>query len=628
MKHIGEIIHYYRIRAGISQKKLAGDFCSPKYVYLIEKGFRVPSTQFLKYFSDKLGADLLGIIPFLDSEDPVASYKKKENEANFKAFFNAIDDIYIVGNLRGNIIYANPATSSKLGYTEDELIKMQVIELNSTLHRAEAEKIFSDMILGKRITCPIPLQKKNGTLLPVETRVWFGTWNNEPCIFGVSKDLSSQQAAYDRFYKLFDNNPALMAISSLADQTIIEVNSTYLEKLGYTREEVIGKTSKDLNLFEDDELHQKAAKHLLETGTIKNTELTIVNKNGQRMHGVFSGAIIDNQLEKSYITVMMDISDLKAAQLESEIQRTRATELGAELHNIIEKTDDIFFSTDHNFKIITYNSSAQNHFRCCCDIDIKMGVSLADIPNSNYAASLIKLLHKAHEVGKIRVKYYLKKENIMISAIIMSVAKDLRKTLFIGKTMKAETNAAEKSLFVRDNDNFCYIIQKNRDEELYEANHDFLTNVLNRRAFIIRLQEHLNNTDNKERYLGLIMIDIDYFKQINDTYGHASGDIILKLFADCLKDNLRPEDILGRFGGDEFIVCLPDTNLNDVLEIAERLRYKISQLHVSFINSEITASLGVAIYTFGFGEKIDSLISRADKNMYKAKVNRNSIYLF
>lgn len=181
-------------------------------------------------------------------------------------------------------------------------------------------------------------------------------------------------------------------------------------------------------------------------------------------------------------------------------------------------------------------------------------------------------------------------------------------------------------IYVRDvsDSNVIYSAQQGSQQALYDATHDFLTGVLNRRAFNSQLQEVISDELNS---FGLIMIDIDLFKQINDTYGHTSGDIVLKLFADCLKNNLRPMDILGRFGGDEFIVCLPNTKLSDVIEIAERLRLKITEILISFIDAKITASLGVATFNNSIGETIESLICRVDYNMYKAKEKRNSIYI-
>jgi len=139
----------------------------------------------------------------------------KEKEQNFRVFFETIDDILMVGDSKGGIQYVNRATTEKLGYSYEELYQMHILDLHPEDRRQEAKQIYADMFAGKRDNCPLPLKSKRGTLLPVETRVWFGTWNGNPCIFGLVKDLSVKEATLDKFHKLFNSNPALMAITSL-----------------------------------------------------------------------------------------------------------------------------------------------------------------------------------------------------------------------------------------------------------------------------------------------------------------------------------------------------------------------------------------------------------------------------
>ncbi len=237
----------------------------------------------------------------------------KASERNFRTFFETIDDMIFIANKSGRIFFCNGAVTRKLGYELEELSQMHVLDVHPEGKRAEAEKIFSEMFAGIRDYCPLPLQKKDGGYLPVETRVWFGTWDGDECIFGISKDLSAQQAALDKFHKLFDNNPALMAVSNAADNIFVDVNDAFLSKLGYAREEIIGKTSTELNLFVENEKQLAAAKQLKKDGRIQNIELEVRKKNGDIMIGLFSGEVIDNQAEKSFLTVMTDMTEQKKA---------------------------------------------------------------------------------------------------------------------------------------------------------------------------------------------------------------------------------------------------------------------------------------------------------------------------
>jgi len=258
----------------------------------------------------------------------------RESEMNFRTFIETVDDIILIVNTDGLLLYANPATSRKLGYSNEKLMNMRVLDLHPEEYRAEAAVIFEAMLKGEREYCPLPLLVVNGRHLPVETRVWMGRWNGKECIYGICKDLSKQHAALDRFHKLFDSNPALMAVSLVQDRRIIDVNAAFLERLGYEREEVLGKTSAELSLFVDREKQLEVGKTLSSTGEIKNVELQLRCRDGRILDGLFSGVLIDNQLEKVFLTVMIDITQRKEAErklLDLNIRLEEATSMANEM---------------------------------------------------------------------------------------------------------------------------------------------------------------------------------------------------------------------------------------------------------------------------------------------------------
>ncbi|MEI7525675.1 MAG: PAS domain S-box protein [Mariniphaga sp.] len=240
--------------------------------------------------------------------------KLKSNEINFRTFFETLNDLILVANKQGMIIYVNDLVSQKLGFTKDELYKMHVLDLNPAEMRSEAEVIFGDMLALKRDSCPLPLSKKDGTRIPVETRIWFGKWNGEDCIFGLSKDLSSEQEALEKFNKIFDNNPALMAISTIPEGIFTDVNKTFLVKTGYNKDEVIGKSAEDLGLFIAPEKQKVASLELSDNGVLHNYELQIKTRSGQLLDGLFSGEVIENQEQRLFLTVMVDVSERKLAE--------------------------------------------------------------------------------------------------------------------------------------------------------------------------------------------------------------------------------------------------------------------------------------------------------------------------
>jgi diguanylate cyclase (GGDEF)-like protein len=153
------------------------------------------------------------------------------------------------------------------------------------------------------------------------------------------------------------------------------------------------------------------------------------------------------------------------------------------------------------------------------------------------------------------------------------------------------------------------------------ASIDELTGVANRRWFTAMAGRELERCRRFHHPLALLMIDVDHFKRVNDTHGHAVGDEVLKAFTRVLESNLRSVDLLGRLGGEEFAVILPEAELAAAMQTGERLRGSVEALRFPIESGKvlhITASVGIAILNGG-GESLDSLLARADAALYAAK---------
>lgn len=166
---------------------------------------------------------------------------------------------------------------------------------------------------------------------------------------------------------------------------------------------------------------------------------------------------------------------------------------------------------------------------------------------------------------------------------------------------------------------------RQRNRELEEANRkitelsrtDPLTGLANRRRFLERLDPLLALAHRHRLPLALTMTDLDHFKRVNDTYGHEAGDQVLRAFADLLRRECRREDLPCRFGGEEFIILLPYTRVDEALVLAERIRSGFAAAEPLGNGTVITASFGVA--TVHPEDTAQTLISRADQALYKAK---------
>lgn len=169
---------------------------------------------------------------------------------------------------------------------------------------------------------------------------------------------------------------------------------------------------------------------------------------------------------------------------------------------------------------------------------------------------------------------------------------------------------------------------KERTKELIEKNQellklsitDKLTEIYNRAKLDKTLQEEFNRSKRYKTEFSVILIDIDFFKKVNDTFGHQIGDDVLKESAQVLKDSIRLTDVLGRWGGEEFLIISPQTNLEGAVKIAEHINNAIKLYKFKTYPNKVTMSIGVASY-FEDMSKIEEIVLNADKSLYKAKEN-------
>ncbi len=169
---------------------------------------------------------------------------------------------------------------------------------------------------------------------------------------------------------------------------------------------------------------------------------------------------------------------------------------------------------------------------------------------------------------------------------------------------------------------------KASEEQLEKlANIDFLTGLSNRRVVLYRLEELLKQARRHRDNFSVIMLDIDHFKKINDVYGHLTGDQTIERIAQLLRIRTRDLDVVGRYGGDEFVIILPRTDLPCALLVAERIRKSIEATKITDLKGNvfnITVSQGLVSYKLG--DDIHSIVSRADNALYRAKAEgRNRV---
>jgi diguanylate cyclase (GGDEF)-like protein len=193
------------------------------------------------------------------------------------------------------------------------------------------------------------------------------------------------------------------------------------------------------------------------------------------------------------------------------------------------------------------------------------------------------------------------------------------------------------SAYHADTDNHCFVtvIENITERKLLQRNYeqmaqtDYLTGLSNRRHFMQRAEAELTRTLRYGNALSLLMLDLDHFKQINDNHGHRAGDKVLQTFSTLCRSTLRESDLIGRLGGEEFVIMLPETGISEATGIAERLRKITEEVFVLLEDGRplyFTVSIGIA----GLDEHhahLDALLQKADQSLYMAKsMGRNRIH--
>jgi len=264
---------------------------------------------------------------------------------------------------------------------------------------------------------------------------------------------------------------------------------------------------------------------------------------------------------------------------------------------------------DMNFRLIDMNTAAKKYFRQLTFL--KNGAELEDV-----------FAHQ--ETIARRIRSWSTDPQRVSEDLSFEIEDELSGSLrhFNVRLSKLYENAIQIGTIIILSD---VTASKNMMEQLANlARVDEMTGLMNRRYFFERIHYEVDRANRNGSSLSLILFDLDLFKNVNDRYGHAAGDLILRNVADCCRQALRNVDLFARFGGEEFIVYLPDCSLTDAIDVAERLRSSIEKEITFYMGNEIriTASFGVSNHDCAIqGECLDvnELIRAADEASYIAK---------
>lgn len=244
-----------------------------------------------------------------------------------------------------------------------------------------------------------------------------------------------------------------------------------------------------------------------------------------------------------------------------------------------------------------------------------LGALVAWLLARRLSNDLKALGHAAQRIsdGDKHVQLPLGKSNREVQQLSTSMSLMTRELMEANKRMEQEVRQRTLEL------------QHANTELARQASTDPLTQLLNRRGFTQRAHHLLAQAQRSQLPVCALSLDIDFFKRINDTYGHDSGDAVLQQFADTIAQRVRQTDLVARFGGEEFVVLLPDTAQASALQLAQHLRQTIADMEIEGVG-HITTSIGLSSWNGSQGESLESLLKRSDAALYEAKhTGRNRV---
>lgn len=402
------------------------------------------------------------------------------------------------------------------------------------------------------------------------------------------------------FELFFDTIPDPTLIVSYEDMKIYNCNFAFESITGYRKDKLIGKTLYEINFFKNSKQIDEFVENVKNQTKPNHLSLELDINSQKLFYGLFSSAIVKIDCEPYILSVIKDITELKLLE-----NRLRDSE---ETHRLLaDNATDVIWTMDLSGKF-TYISPSVEKLR-------------------GFTVEEVKSQSKEELVCKESVIYL---EQGLKDAIY-SVENNLPFKVFRGDVEQpckdgttVWTDLTVSGIYDKDN-NFLGMLGVSRDiterkrmeEEIRLLTEvDRLTQLFNRLKLDSVIKYEIERTKRSLSPLSIILMDIDHFKLVNDNFGHIVGDEVLKEVAKIIKESIRKVDTAGRWGGEEFMIVLPDSDLDGGRILAEKIRTKIESNDFSKVG-RLTASFGVAEFKDGISEI--EFVNRADNAMYQAK---------
>jgi diguanylate cyclase (GGDEF)-like protein/PAS domain S-box-containing protein len=569
------------------------------------------------------------------SKVKAAAEALRQSEERYRTVFQTSPDGIIVSRKSdGVILEVNQSFLDFAGFERDEVIGRTVLQLglwaNDSDMRMYVEQLRRQ---DKCLDVEAHSRRKNGELFWMWLTASLIEIGGERCWITFAKDISEVKAAEarmtattqalrhseERYRTAFQTSIDAITISREDDGRYVEVNQTFLNMTGYEREEIIGRTSLELQIWLEAQDRQKLAEVLRKESVCRDVEFQFAKKNGQRFWGLMSGARIELDGVPSILIVVRDITEAKAAE-ECMTMAANELRLSEERYRTAFQTslDAININRIDNGSFIDCNQAfldtlGYEREEVIGRSTLELGVWV----DTRDRKSVLEMVRQGMSCRGLEIQFRKKNGEVFwgeMSASLMDVD-GVSCILSITRDLSA-AKTAEKTI---------------RSLAFYDP----LTGLPNRSHLMERLRQPQDAGSRNGRTQALLLIDLDHFKTLNDTLGHQTGDLMLQEAARRIVACTHEADTVCRLGGDEFVVLLEARG--QVAEEAASNAKDVGEMILAAIDESCqlgeheclsTASIGIAV----FGDRQDStdeILQQAEIALYQAKAaGRNTLRFF
>ncbi|MCU7845200.1 MAG: EAL domain-containing protein [Candidatus Thiodiazotropha sp. (ex Monitilora ramsayi)] len=537
-----------------------------------------------------------------DLQSTLSNLREAEQKVFLLNLIEHIDyAIYIIESKSGRIIEVNEKACDMLGYSRDELCGMMAWEISTSVENESSwRRIEANQKIQGSLTLPTLHRRRDGSLIPVEVNSKYLRHEKTDYSLAVARDMTHLNRQEEKLLLLreaLEATPNAIAITN-TDGTIEWANPAFNQLTGYTENEVSGLSFDEI--VKAEELEKIVLSELwqsMEARTTWRGETSNIRKDGSRYQAAFTltPVVDDGEVISHYIAVIEDITErhkqMNRLRLYATLfENTREGVMVTDAKGVIRMVNQAFS------KLTGYTESEA------------IGKQPDILKSGKHDTAFYdKLWNDLRLSGHWQGEIWNRRKNGEIYPELLSIS-----------SVYGDLDEVKYYVGV-----FSDISQLKQTEAKLEylAHHDPLTHLANRRLLMTQLEYGLKTAHRKRERVALLVMDLDRFKDINDSYGHVIGDQLLQLVAGRLNHRLRESDLVTRLGGDEFAVLMQGLqNPEDAAILASEIIQTLNdpcQLPDG-LELQVGTSIGISLYP-EHGYSAETLLQHADSALYQAK---------